>query len=181
MSVEEIWVIANTLRIAELKARPLYGLGTDDSHNYFGTTGSSPGRGWVMVRASHLTPEHIVNAIEAGDFYASSGVELRDVSFEPKSGTLEVVVEPVSGASYTIDFIGTHGAEESTTKPGRVLKSVEGTEATYTLSGEGLYVRAVVTSSLSAENPSFEDQRRQAWTQPVGWKDRSVTPGDDAE
>jgi hypothetical protein len=53
---------------------------------------------------------------------------------------------------------------------GRVLATVEGTTARYTLAGDELYVRAVVTSSEPPDNPSFPDQRRQAWTQPVGWK-----------
>ena len=35
--VERMWDIINTLRIGEMKAAPVYGLATDDSHNYFGT------------------------------------------------------------------------------------------------------------------------------------------------
>jgi len=53
---------------------------------------------------------------------------------------------------------------------GEVLATVEGTRATYTLTGEELYVRAVVTSSLAPENPSFKNQKAQAWTQPIGWE-----------
>src|SRR5262249_15469466 len=55
-SVEKMWDIANTIRVAELKQPPLLGIGTDDTHNYFGTRGASPGRGWVMVRAAELSP-----------------------------------------------------------------------------------------------------------------------------
>jgi hypothetical protein len=53
---------------------------------------------------------------------------------------------------------------------GRVMATVEGTEPRYRLNGNELYVRAVVTSSEPPENPSFSDQRAQAWTQPVGWE-----------
>ena len=35
--VERMWDIINTLRIGEMGAAPVYGLATDDSHNYFGT------------------------------------------------------------------------------------------------------------------------------------------------
>ena len=42
-----------------LKAAPLFGVGTDDSHHYHGEE-SSPGRGWVMVRAGQVS--HIVQA-----------------------------------------------------------------------------------------------------------------------
>jgi hypothetical protein len=50
------------------------------------------------------------------------------------------------------------------------MATVEGTEPRYKLNGKELYVRAVVTSSEPPENPSFPDQRAQAWTQPVGWE-----------
>ena len=50
------------------------------------------------------------------------------------------------------------------------MATVEGTDPHYRLNGNELYVRAVVTSSEPPENPSFPDQRAQAWTQPVGWE-----------
>ncbi len=51
-SVERIWDIANTIRVGQLNAAPLMGVATDDSHNYHGVTGSTPGRGWIMVPRS---------------------------------------------------------------------------------------------------------------------------------
>lgn len=190
-SIERMWDIINTLRIGELGAVPVYGLATDDSHNYFGTSGSSPGRGWVMVRARFLTPEAIIHAIEAGDYYASSGVALRDVRFDPESRSLTLEVEPEPDATYSVQFIGTLKDYDRTRQPvtgedgtplpvtqrysadvGAVLATVEGPSARYELTGDELYVRAVVTSSLPAENPSFPDQFAQAWTQPVGWETR---------
>jgi hypothetical protein len=50
-----------------------------------------------------------------------------------------------------------------------VLKSVEGLAPAYELTGEELYVRAVVTSNEPPRDPSFAGQKQQAWTQPVGW------------
>jgi hypothetical protein len=44
---------------------------------------------------------------------------------------------------------------------------VEGTRASYTLKGDELYVRAVVTSSKPPAVPSYANQKAQAWTQPV--------------
>ncbi len=61
-SVERIWDVANTLRVARWKAPPLMGVATDDSHAYHGPEGSTPGRGWIMVQAHHLTPESLVRA-----------------------------------------------------------------------------------------------------------------------
>jgi len=107
--VEKIWDIANTIRMVDLGAPPLYGIATDDSHHYHDSHGknSKPGRGWVMVRATHLTPESIIRALKAGDCYASSGVTLRDLRYDEASRTLRVEVEPATGADYTIDFVGT--------------------------------------------------------------------------
>ncbi len=95
--VERMWDIINTLRIGEMEAAPVCGLATDDSHNYFGTGGSSPGRGWVMVRARFLTPESVIKGIEAGDFYASSGVTLREVRYSPESRTPGAGDPPAGG------------------------------------------------------------------------------------
>ena len=63
-----------------------------------------PDRGWVMVRATHLTPENIVLAVKRGDFYASSGVELREVYFDESAQTLRVNVEPAGNATFTTRF-----------------------------------------------------------------------------
>lgn len=195
-SMEKVWDIANTIRLVELKAPPLYGVATDDSHDYHGKPGSShPGRGWVMVRATHLTPEHIVKALKAGDSYSSTGVTLRDIRYDAVSKTLRVEIEPEAGATYSVQFVGSlKGVETAGTpidtsklspaeikelgrhkhkysdKIGEVLKTVAGPTAEYTLAGNELYVRAVVTSSLPPVDPSWEDQKQQAWTQPIGWK-----------
>src|SRR5688572_7439061 len=60
----------------------LYGIAVDDAHHFkrFGKEYSNPGHGWIHVRADSLTPDEILSAIEAGDFYATSGVTLRDVA-----------------------------------------------------------------------------------------------------
>ncbi|MEM9016706.1 MAG: hypothetical protein AAGC68_06805, partial [Verrucomicrobiota bacterium] len=42
---EEIWDIANTIRLAEMKSVQLLGVATDDAHTYHGGD-VSPGRGW---------------------------------------------------------------------------------------------------------------------------------------
>jgi hypothetical protein len=194
--VDRLWDIANTIRLVELSAPPLFGLATDDSHNYHGPPKDSrPGRGWVMVRAAYLTPEHIVRGIKRGDFYASTGVELREVAYDPDRRVLRVAVLPAAGATYSVDFIGTLSGVDTRGEPlegvadsaagvrprgrdrrryseriGEVLAAVEGVEAEYRLTGRELYVRAVVTSSQPPADPSWDGQRQQAWTQPVGWK-----------
>jgi hypothetical protein len=188
---ERMWDIANALRIVEFKSPPLMGMATDDSHNYFGTRGASPGRGWVMVRAQKLDAESLIKSLHAGDFYASSGIELSDVRFDADKGRLSLEIVPQEGVTYVTQFVGTlagtdlkgtpvlneKGEEVRATQRysdqiGKVLSTVKGTKAEYQLTGDELYVRAVVTSSRGPENPSFEGQKEQAWTQPVGWEKR---------
>ncbi len=183
---EKIWDVANTLRLTKFGAPPLYGLGTDDSHHYHGED-SSPGRGWIMVRATTLAPEALIKSMRAGDFYASSGVTLDDVSFQ--GGTLKIKIHADEGATYTTKIVGTATDFDGTTKDvtmpegdpqpvrkaysddiGKTFATLEGTDVSYTLTGKELYVRAVITSSQPHVNPSYEGQHQMAWSQPVGWK-----------
>lgn len=184
---ERIWDIANTIRIAELKQPPLYGVGTDDSHNYHGGS-ATPGRGWVMVRAAKLDANALVEAMQRGDFYASTGVTLDDVSYDKAARTLKLKIQGRPGVKYRTEFRGTlknydravkevdapaedpqprrlqHGADIGT-----VLASSEGLEPSYTLTGDELYVRAIVITDQLMENPAQPDHLQKAWTQPVGW------------
>jgi hypothetical protein len=193
-SVERLWDIANTIRLAELGAPPLFGLATDDAHQYHGRGTVSPGRGWIMVRAKELTPAALVEAMRRGDFYASSGVVLRSIMFSGNSRTLSIAIDPAPGATYTTYFIGTEidfdrdrepvrdadgtplpTTQRYSTDVGKILAEVRGTSARYTLTGNELYVRAMIISDRPPANPAFDDQREQAWTPPVGWE-KHVNP-----
>ena len=186
---ELLWDIANTLRIAKLKAPPLYGLGTDDAHHYHGEE-SSPGRGWVMVRSSELSAKALIQAMRQGDFYASSGVVLDDIRFE--SGTLHIRIHTEPGVTYETRIVGTPKDFDAGTREvasplgdphpartaysadvGRTFATIAGTEINYALTGKELYVRAVISSSQAHPNPSFDGQDQMAWTQPVGWRGSS--------
>jgi hypothetical protein len=174
-----------------MRLPPLYGLATDDSHNYFGDRGASPGRGWVMVQAQQLTAEALLDAIYDGNFYASSGVTLDSITWNETTAELEIRIAPQEGQQYTTEFIGTREGYDRRAEPvrdaegkelpvtwsysselGCVLAQTTGPIATYRLKGDELYVRAVVTSSQAHANPAFPDQKQQAWTQPVGWQRR---------
>lgn len=173
---EKIWDIVNTIRLAQLHAEPVYGLGTDDAHHYHtpGMNRSTPGRGWVMVRAEKLSVDSIVAALKRGDFYASSGVTLRDVRFDPKSKRIEIDIAADGDASFTTRFVGTpkNFADGGKTpldsdKVGTVFATEDGPSPRYILRGDELYVRAVITSNKPPAVPSFEGQKAQAWTQAV--------------
>jgi hypothetical protein len=162
MSTEEMW---DRINIAyAMRGQPLmYGLATDDSHNYhqFGGAFSNAGRGWVMVQAEKLDAASLINAMEAGKFYASTGVEMKKLSFENNQIEMEVAAEP--GVSYMIEFIGAKKGGEGT----EVVKTISGTAAAFNVTDEYLFVRARITSSKQKPNPFQEGDFEMAWTQPV--------------
>lgn len=186
-STERMWDIINTWRLHSLKLPVMYGLATDDGHQYHVGVpgkGSQPGRGWVVVLADSLTPDTLVESLEAGRFYSSSGVELSSIGFDGRELKIDVVAEP--GCEYRIDFIGTRKGFDDASRPatddeskaagltrvysddvGAVLQSALGTVATYRVTGDEMYVRAVVTSSRLHPNPAESGEFERAWIQPV--------------
>ena len=174
-SVEMMWDIANSLRIAE--GRPLlFGLAVDDAHNFheLARDRSNPGRGWIFVQADSLSAEDIITNMEAGRFYASSGVELKQIERNELGISLRIAVE--EGVTYRTEFIGTRqqegsGSENMEDSPGIevgvIFSVVEGAAASYEFRGDELFVRARVVSSVLKENPYSEGEYEQAWIQPV--------------
>ncbi len=169
---EEIWDIANTIRIAEMKATPLFGVATDDSHTYHGGD-VRPGRGWIMVGAEKLDSSSIVKAMRAGDFYASSGVYLDTISYDKATKTLSIKIRPDGDAVFTTQFIGTRNGYDASAKKtgiGEVFATGKGNKVSFKIPEDALYLRATVTSSIKHHDASFEGQKKQAWIQPVGWR-----------
>ena len=176
-SVDTLWDIANTIRLDDLRAAPLFGVATDDCHNYHaaGKEGkfSRPGRGWVMVQATHLTPEKVIEALREGEFYASTGITLTRCEYDPESQMLSLTIEPDDDATFTTRFIASFPkGDAEAPRVGVEVGRVEGLAAEYRLTGDELYVRAVVTSSQPPQDPVWPAQRAEAWTQPVGWRHR---------
>lgn len=166
-SVEEMWDIVLAARFTT-GGEPLYGLAVDDAHHYHGMDPSlaNPGRGWIMARADTLTPEAIIAALEAGDFYASTGVTLRDIKRDP--GRLELSIAAEAGVQYVTEFVGSTPAVGSElASVGVVLASVAGTNPSYEFDGDEIYVRARVVSSKPKSNPNRPDETERAWTQPT--------------
>ena len=132
--------------------RRIYAVASDDSHDMDPTTdtnraaGATPGRGWVMVRASELTPDAVLGAMERGDFYSSTGVTLSALELGPRE--VKVAVRESASNSYVIEFIGAGGV---------VLSRARGTQARYLISGSDRYVRVRIR----------DDKGAFAWTQPV--------------
>jgi hypothetical protein len=159
---EEMWdkLLLNCFH----KKKPLiYGLATDDAHNYlsYSTRESNPGRGYVMVKAKELTAPSIIQAMEKGDFYSSTGVELEEIHFT--KSRLTIKVKPQRGVTYKIQFLG---AKQNGINPVLLLQ-LKGRKAHYTFKKGDIYVRAKIISSRYKENPFQEGDFETAWTQPI--------------
>jgi len=166
-STERMWDEANTLRVTELELPLLYGVATDDAHNYHqeGPSHSNTGRGWIQVRAVSLDAEQLIAAMNAGDFYASSGVELE--SIESDGGVLRVHIAAEEGVEYTVQFRGTRRTRDGIGQPGELLLSTGENPASYSLQGDELFVRATITSTKTHPNPYIPGDVERAWVQPV--------------
>jgi hypothetical protein len=141
--LEEVWdaLLSSGLR--------LYGIAVDDAHTFKSPGNAAvagPGRGWVVVRAPKLEARALLDAMERGDFYASTGVELTDYRADARSMT--VTVKKTTFSKYRIQFIG---------EGGKVLQEATDSPATYTFKGTEKYVRAKVIESNGAI----------AWCQPA--------------
>ncbi|HXY34722.1 MAG TPA: hypothetical protein VEI07_10880 [Planctomycetaceae bacterium] len=185
-STDRIWDIILANRLGDLNLPMMYALATDDAHRYHHIPGrgSEPGRGWVMVLAPELTPEALIASMEAGRFYASCGVKLRELVSGPEG--LDIAIEAEPAVSYRIDFIGTRSNFNRTSEPirdesgkeiratrhysediGVTFKTVYGDKASYRFGRDELYVRAHISSNKHHPNPSEIGDFEQAWVQPV--------------
>ena len=184
LSTDRLWDVALAARLSRLGLGPVYGIAADDVHD----VQPKGGNGWIVVRAKELTPAGLVAAMNAGEFYASTGVRLKDVRRNAREYAIEV--DPDPGVAYTIQFIGTFAGYNRSTEDardgkgallpptqryaediGRVLKEVQGAKAAYTPTGKELYVRAKVIASKpgAAKDPNGKAKgaAEVAWTQPV--------------
>ena len=144
-STEQMW---DELLSAGMR---VFGVGEDDAHNFrqeFSIDRANPGRAWIVVRAPALTRENILAALNAGEFYASTGISLRDVRSTRTSMTVEIQTTPEDPKRYQVIFVG---------KEGRTLAVVRSSPATYRFTGSEGYVRARIEDSSGL----------RAWTQPT--------------
>jgi hypothetical protein len=184
-STERMWDILLAERLSAGED-VMYGIAVDDSHNYraLDSQHSNPFRGWVMVRVGELSADAVVLAMERGDFYGSSGVELEDVVVDRDGIGLRIREE--EGIRYRTIFVGTRRGYDRTTEElsagegedaplirrysddiGEILADVEGSSPAYRFRGDEMYVRAKVLSTKLKNNPYREGEYEAAWVQPV--------------
>ena len=187
---DRMWDIILAMRLARGE-EPLYGIAVDDAHAYYKIKvgESNTGRGWVMVRASQLTAEAIIEAMEHGNFYATTGVQVREI--DGSQEMLRIAIQAEDGVSYKTQFIGTTRGFDRSSQPvvnadgapehvsriysrdiGQVLLESDENPAVYKFTGDELYVRAKIISDRNHPNPFAEGDLETAWIQPV-----TVSPG----
>lgn len=123
--------------------KKIYGIGTDDMHEI----ATYPGKSWIMVKAEELTERSILDAVEKGNFYVSTGVTLD--TYEITKNELKINIRPNAGAQFTTLFIGERG---------RILSQSESLHPAYRFDGTTLYVRAKILDSngnLALTQPVF--------------------------
>jgi len=186
-STDRFWDVMLAYRLCKGVDNPLYGTATDDAHDYqkWQTGEANPGRGWVMVNAASLEANALIESMEAGNFYASTGVTVTSIMRDANRLSLEIAGE--AGVSYQTKFVGTRKGcslesreyvnekGESPKRASRVysdeigalLKETTGLKPEYQFAGDELYVRAVVISDKPKANPFREGDVEMAWVQPV--------------
>ena len=180
LSTVQIWDIINAYRVGIYKLPLMFGLATDDAHNYhqIAIGKSNTGRGWVMVKAPALSAPFIIEAMEKGDFYSSSGVSLSSIQTTKESFSFKISTE--KGVTYKTWFVGTRNnfknskdvAKRNSLDPsaagiGEILGQTDSIEPKYNFKGDELYVRAHVVSSKKKSNPYSSGEQEQAWLQPI--------------
>jgi hypothetical protein len=96
---EKFWDVVNAYRAAHDQPL-LLGVGTDDRHSY-----DTAAKAWSVVRAAELRTKDLLEAMSAGDFYASNGLDFEDIQFDGK--TLSVKIDVREQGQYRILFLGT--------------------------------------------------------------------------
>lgn len=142
-STEQIWDDLLT------GGRLIYGIADDDSHTFKRPGDRAmalPGQAWIYVRTAELTREAIMAAIDKGEFYSSTGVELEDYTAD--TAGISIKIKERTASRYRTQFIGSGG---------RVLAESVTNPAIYKFKGNERYVRAKI----------HESNGRLAWTQPV--------------
>ena len=145
-SGDEIW---DTL-LSEGKY--VFGIASDDAHEYYlpyEPRGSFAGKGYIMVRSSKLSIENILTSILNGDFYSTTGIEIKEYSVDKKG--IHIEINPLEQEKTCFQFFGENG---------KILQNSFGTKTFYEFTGKEKYVRARLSSTSGF----------WAWTLPIRLK-----------
>ncbi|MFN2167511.1 MAG: PHP domain-containing protein, partial [Anaerolineae bacterium] len=128
--------------------RRLWGVAVDDAHWRDGS--HDAGLGWVWVKAQELTQRAILESLQRGWFYASSGPQIHDLRLDAEQREIVVHCSPVT----TIDFVGNGPFSRRFLAP----KAQSLTEARFRLRRQQSYVRVACRDAEGCwawSNPVF--------------------------
>jgi len=114
-----------------------------------------------MVESDSINTESLINAMESGKFYATSGIYLKKVIHTKNRYTIEV--DSQSNVNYEIIFYGYKKNTESVIE----LSRSQSNKATYAIENDDIFVRAKIISDQKISNPYKEGETASAWTQPI--------------
>jgi len=124
------------------RGKKIWGFGVDDSHSE-----AQRGTGFTVMHSEDLTPEDIYQNLEEGNFYASSGAMIENITYYSPLKRITIRTHEPS----TIQYIG---------KNGHVYAKYTNTMGrSYYTRGDEKYIRATIINSNG-----------YAWTQPF-WID----------
>ena len=121
----------------------VWGFGNDDFHRWYDLANA-----WTTLYCEGDAHEDVIQSINEGSFYASSGLILREFCFEDNTISISAAAKDAYVKDYCYIFIR---------KDGEVLSRQQGESGQYHLKGHELYVRMQVISEHGA----------MLWTQPI--------------
>jgi len=125
------------------KGKRVWGFANDDFHRWYDMA-----KGWNVVFAESKSHQGIINAVQQGRFYASTGLTLHEFNFDGLRLTVRATAKDTYVNQYRYRFIGHEG---------QVLQEIEAETGEYQLTGEEKYIRVEVLSEHGA----------MLWTQPI--------------
>ncbi len=132
---------------------PMFGFASDDAH-YYDTSEeftSDACGGWTMVRAESLSVDAIFESIKKGQFYASTGPEIKNIVIDDNE--IHVETSPVK----TIAFRGYDSQGKACyRKDGGLIET-----ASHRINEHTKYIRVQCTDAAG----------KMAWTNPICFKD----------
>lgn len=129
-----------------------------DCHSWDQQRPDGPFNGYSVVFAAGLSRRSIIDALKAGRFYASTGLEIESIRVDGEHLAVR------AGDSRQISFYGAGG---------RLLRRVAGSRAAYRFRGDEGYVRVELAG---APVPDENALPRMAWLQPVLLQAGARTP-----
>lgn len=155
--------------------RKVYAVASDDAHFFkrWGVKEENPGRGWVMVQSESLNSDAITNSMVEGNFYASSGVILKNVIKSPKRYQIDIDVDETKEEANSPFIVSYKTSKEKEgfkitfiADNGKIIKETTDLSTSINVPDGITYLRAKITYTRFTPSKKASEQFF-AWTQPI--------------